>query len=78
MGVENKTMGEMKHGKTLDCSDKKVNVQSAQMDKLILFEGNVYTKKELDALLKARQISKRITARRMRNQKAVIFLSNPK
>jgi hypothetical protein len=45
---------------------------------LILLEREMRTKSQIKAIQKAREISKRVTARRVRSYKPIVFLSNPK
>jgi hypothetical protein len=55
-------------GRTFDPDDKR----------LILFEDDFRTRAEIEMIKRSREISKRVTARRVRSYKPIVFLSNPK
>ena len=46
--------------------------------RLILFDGDLRTRAEIEAIKKAREVSQRITTRRVSSYKTAIWLSNPK
>lgn len=50
-----------------------VGSPATEPERLILFEGDFYTKQELAVLQKSRAISKRITGRRVSNHRLIVF-----